>query len=308
MRGKGLPHLLKNANQSGKVSDRMIDPEKLLAARIPEIVQSYNWRECVLYSLGIGIGLDPMDENDLPFVDESRLKTHPAMTNVLGYPGFWQKDPAFGLDWVKTVHGEHAIRIHHSIPKEAEVVGTSRIVNLIDKGADKGALIYVEREIRERHSKVLIATVNQTVFCRGDGGFGGTAKTQPVPTAMPERAPDSRIALATSPQTALIYRLSGDYNPLHANPSAARDAGFDRPILHGLATFGITCHGLMKQLCKSDPDAVKAMGGRFSAPVYPGETLEVEIWQEDSGHARFRTTVAERGSVVMNHGFFEMAL
>jgi acyl dehydratase len=125
---------------------------------------------------------------------------------------------------------------------------------------------------------------------------------------MPERAPDSRIALATSPQTALIYRLSGDYNPLHANPSAARDAGFDRPILHGLATFGITCHGLMKQLCKSDPDAVKAMGGRFSAPVYPGETLEVEIWQEDSGHARFRTTVAERGSVVMNHGFFEMAL
>jgi len=286
----------------------MIDPDKLLAAPIPEIVQSYNWRECVLYSLGIGIGLDPMDESDLPFVDESQLKTHPAMTNVLGYPGFWQKDPAFGLDWVKTVHGEHAIRIHRPIPQQAEVVGTSRIVDLIDKGSDKGALIYVEREIRERHSKVLIATVHQTVFCRGDGGFGGPIKTQPMPRAMPARAPDSRISLPTSPQTALIYRLSGDYNPLHANPSAARAAGFDRPILHGLATFGITCHGLMKQLCKSDPSAVLAMGGRFSAPVYPGETLEIEIWKEASGHATFRTTAAERGAVVMNHGHFEMAL
>lgn len=285
----------------------MINPRQLLAARIPDIVQRYSWRECVLYALGIGIGLDPVDEADLPFVDESRLKVHPSMANVLGYPGFWQQDPTFGLDWMKTVHGEHAIRIHRQIPREAQVVGVSRIVDLVDKGQGKGALIYVEREIRDAQSSELLATVNQTVFCRGDGGFGGPAKAQPAPRPIPQRAPDASISLPTSPQTALVYRLSGDFNPLHANPAVARAAGFERPILHGLATFGITCHGLMKRLCDSDPTAVRAMGGRFSAPVFPGETLHVEIWHEGAGLATFRTTVPQRGVVVMNNGHFEVA-
>lgn len=285
----------------------MINPEQLLAARIPEIEQRYGWRECMLYALGIGIGLDPMDEADLPFVDETRLKVHPSMVNVLGYPGFWMRDPAFGLDWVKTVHGEHAIRLHRPLPPQAQVVGASRIVDLVDKGEGKGALIYVEREIRDTQSSELLATVNQTVFCRGDGGFGGPRKTQSAPRPIPERAPDTTISLPTSPQTALVYRLSGDFNPLHANPAAARAAGFERPILHGLATFGITCHGLMKRLCDSDPTAVRAMGGRFSAPVFPGETLHVEIWREGAGLTTFRTTVPQRGVVVMNNGQFEVA-
>ncbi len=285
----------------------MIYPERLLAARIPEVVQRYGWRECVLYSLGIAIGIDPMDDVDLPFVDESRLKVHPSMVNVLGYPGFWQQDPAFGLDWLKTVHGEHAIRIHRPIPSLAQVVGVSRIVDLVDKGEGRGALIYVEREIRDIESNELLATVNQTVFCRGDGGFGGTKKEQIAPRPIPDRAPDTTISLPTSPQTALVYRLSGDFNPLHANPAVALAAGFKRPILHGLATFGITCHGLMKRLCDSDPTAVRAMGGRFSAPVFPGETLQVEIWHEGTGLATFRTTVPQRGVVVMNNGHFEMA-
>ncbi len=285
----------------------MIHPEQLFAARIPEITQRYGWRESVLYALGIGIGLDPMDEADLPFVDETRLKIHPSLANVLGYPGFWQREPAFGLDWVKTVHGEHAIRIHRPLPPEAEVVGVSRIVELVDKGEGKGALIYVEREIRDAHSSELLATVNQTVFCRGDGGFGGPARAQPAPRPIPKRAPDASISLPTSPQTALVYRLSGDFNPLHANPEVARAAGFERPILHGLATFGITCHGLMKRLCDADPGAVRAMGGRFSAPVFPGETLHVEIWHEGAGLATFRTTVPQRGVVVMNNGHFEVA-
>jgi acyl dehydratase len=284
-----------------------INPERLLAARIPEIEQRYGWRECVLYSLGLGIGLDPMDEADLPFVDETRLKVHPSMANVLGYPGFWMRDPAFGLDWVKTVHGEHAFRIHQPLPPKGHVRGVSRIVDLVDKGEDRGALIFVEREIRDVQGGQLMATVNQTVFCRGDGGFDGPRKTLPAPPVIPERAPDAVISLPTSPQTALIYRLSGDFNPLHSNPAAARAAGFDRPILHGLATFGITCHGLMKRLCDSNPAAVRAMSGRFSAPVYPGDALCVEIWQEGAGSATFRTTVPQRGVVVMNNGHFEVA-
>lgn len=284
----------------------MIDPNRLLAARIPEVEQRYDWRDCVLYSLGIGVGFDPMDETDLPFLDETAPKVHPAMANVLGYPGFWMRDPAFGLDWVRTVHGEHALRLHRSLPAQGHVRGTSRIVDLVDKGKDRGALIYVEREIREVDSGELLATVQQTVFCRGDGGFGGKSET-PAVQPLPERAPDATSDVQTSPQGALIYRLSGDYNPLHSSPATARDAGFERPILHGLATFGASCHGLMKRLCDSDPSAVRALSGRFSAPVFPGERLRIEIWREGGGHFAFRTTVPARGVVVVNNGSFEVA-
>lgn len=284
----------------------MIDPHQLLAAKIPDVEQRYGWRDCALYALGIGVGLDPLDEADLPFLDETRLQAHPSLADVLGYPGFWQRDPAFGLDWVKTVHGEHAFRIHRPLPVEGHVRGTSRIVGLVDKGRERGALIYVEREIRDVASGELLATVNQTVFCRGDGGFGGKSEA-PAPRALPEREPDAAVEMPTSPQAALIYRLSGDYNPLHSDPGAARAAGFDRPILHGLATFGATCHGLMKQLCDGDPAAVRALGGRFSAPVFPGDTLRIEIWREGGGRFAYRTTVPQRKVVVVNNGSFEVA-
>lgn len=283
-----------------------LNPEQLLAARIPEIEQRYGWRDCVIYSLGIGVGLDPMDEADLPFVDETRLKAHPAMANVLGYPGFWQRDPAFGLDWTKVVHGEHAMRLHRPLPAEGHVRGVSRIVDLVDKGEGRGALVFVERKISDAASGELLATVNQTIFARGDGGFNGPARTLPAPRAVPKRQPDALVRAPTSPQAALIYRLCGDLNPLHASPSAARAAGFERPILHGLATFGVTCHALMKALCESNPASVRGMSVRFSAPVFPGDTLTVEIWREQDG-ASFRCTVAERGAVVVDNGFFEMS-
>lgn len=284
----------------------VLNPDQLLAARIPEIEQHYGWRDCALYSLGIGIGLDPMDDADLAFLDETRLKVHPAMANVLGYPGFWQRDPAFGLDWKRVVHGEHAFRLHRPMPVEGRVRGVSRIVDLVDKGEGRGALLFVQRLITDMDSGELIATVNQTIFARGDGGFNGAPRTLPAPQAIPDRAPDLVVNAVTSPQSALIYRLSGDYNPLHSDPAAARASGFERPILHGLATFGVVCHALMKSLCSSEPAAVRAMSGRFSAPVFPGETLAVEIWRE-AGAASFRATVRERAAVVVNNGYFEMS-
>ncbi|GAB3652797.1 MaoC/PaaZ C-terminal domain-containing protein [Ramlibacter alkalitolerans] len=284
----------------------MIDPKQLFSAQIPEIEQRYGWRDCALYALGIGVGLDPMDEADLPFLDETRLKVHPSMADVLGYPGFWMRDPSFGIDAVRTVHGEHAFRIHRPLPAEGHVRGVSRIVDLVDKGRERGALVYVEREIRDVATNELLATVNQTVFCRGDGGFGGKTEA-PAPHPLPDRAPDTAIEHPTSPQGALVYRLSGDYNPLHSDPRAARAAGFERPILHGLATFGATCHGLMKRLCDSDPAAVRALGGRFSAPVFPGDTLRIEIWREGRGRFAYRTSVPARQVVVVNNGWFEVA-
>lgn len=283
----------------------MIDPHQLLAAKIPEVEQYYDWRDCALYALGIGVGFDPMDEIELTFLDETRPTMHPSMVDVLGYPGFWQRDPAFGLDWVKTLHGEHAFRILRPLPAEGHVRGTSRIVDLVDKGTDRGALIYVEREIRDVPSGELLATVMQTVFCRGDGGFGGKSDSRPV-QALPDRASDMTIDIPTSSQGALIYRLSGDYNPLHSSPRAARDAGFDRPILHGLATFGTTCHGLMKRLCDGDPEAVVSLAGRFSAPVFPGDTLRIEIWRDGTGRFAYRSTVPKRSVVVVSNGLFEV--
>lgn len=284
-----------------------IDPKRLLNAQLPSVEQDYDWRDCVLYSLGIGIGLDPTDERDLPFVDETRLRVQPSMVNVLGYPGFWQQDPHYGIDWVNVVHGEQSIVIHKTPPVSGSVRGVSRVVDLVDKGEGRGALIYVDRDIVDVQSGALLATVSQTVFCRGDGGFGGTSKPTPAQHEIPERAPDAFIDLPTSQQAALLYRLSGDYNPLHANPSVAREAGFARPILHGLATFGLSCHGLVKLLCDGEPAAMRAMGGRFSSPVFPGETLRVEVWRDGGGRFGFRTTVPARGVIALNNGRFEIS-
>ena len=163
---------------------------------------------------------------------------------------------------------------------EGTVVGRSRIVDVIDKGAGKGALIYSERRIVDRASGRLLATINQTTFCRADGGFGGEKREAPAPHVLPERAPDLSCDLATRPEMALIYRLSGDVNPLHAEPAFAREAGYPRPILHGLATFGVAGHALLKTVCGYDPARLTAMAGRFSAPVYPGETIRTEIWRD----------------------------
>lgn len=288
----------------------MIDPDRLRAEALPPIEQRYGWRDCILYSLGLSVGFDPMDEADLPFVDETRLLVQPTMANVMGYPGFWMREPRFGLDWVKTVHGEHALRLHRPLPREAHVVGTSRITGVVDKGAGKGALIFVQRVITQADSGDKLATVRQTVFCRGDGGFGTgfgeDAATLPAWRA-PAGAPDLQIELPTSPQSALVYRLSGDYNPLHYDPATARAAGFDKPILHGLATFGVVGHGLVKALCTGQPERLRALGGRFSSPVFPGETVCLEIWRGSAGAVQFRACVPARDAVVMNNGFAEVA-
>ncbi len=282
----------------------MIDPQRLLAEPLPVVEQTLTWRDCALYALGLGVGLDPLDDGDLRYLDETRLLVQPTMANVMGYPGFWMREPRFGIDAGRTVHGEHALRLHAPLPASGTVRGTSRITGLVDKGAGKGALVYVEREIVDVASGTLLATVQQTVFCRADGGFGGTAVARPAHVA-PDGPPDDAITLPTSPQAALVYRLSGDLNPLHSDPATARAAGFERPILHGLATFGVVGHGLVKRLCGGDPAALRAMGGRFSAPVFPGEALQIDLWRTGPGRAAFRASVPARGAVVMSHGFAE---
>jgi acyl dehydratase len=283
-----------------------IDYEKLKNRPFPDVEQTYTQRDSMLYALGVGLGIDPNDEAQLNFVYEENLKALPTMAVVLGTPGFWVKEPDTGIDWVKVLHGEQGLVLHKPLPPAATVIGRTRVTEIIDKGAGKGALLLSERDVVDKATGEVLATLSQSTFCRGDGGFGGPTGPSPQPHAIPERAPDATCDLATLDSQALIYRLSGDYNPLHADPKVGRAAGFERAILHGLCTFGVAGHAVLKTCCGYDPSRFKRMQLRFSAPVYPGETIRTEMWQ-DGNVISFRAKVVERDILVLNNGKVELA-
>ncbi|MDP6342977.1 MAG: MaoC/PaaZ C-terminal domain-containing protein, partial [Alphaproteobacteria bacterium] len=256
-----------------------IDYDKLLNWPFPEVVQTYTSRDSILYALGVGLNMDPLDEAQLRFTYEDAMQALPTMGVVLATPGFWVKDPDTGVDWVKVLHGEQGLRLHRPLPAEATVVATNKVTEIVDKGEGKGALLLQERVVVDQATGEALATLYSTTFARGDGGFGGpTEGARPV-HALPEREPDTVCDLPTLPQAALIYRLSGDYNPLHADPKVAAGGGFKAPILHGLCTFGVAGHAILRSYCDYDPTRFKAMSLRFSSPVYPGETIRTEMWR-----------------------------
>lgn len=277
----------------------MIDPGKLLA--MPPIVtrQLLTRRDTILYALGIGA-------TELDFLFEERLKALPTMAVTLGYPGFFWRDPALGANWQKILHGEQSTILHAPLPVEGDIIGSTVIEALYDKGADKGALAMVTREIHDGAGTHL-ATSRSMTFLRGDGGFGGSSEGAPVPHSLPDRTPDAVVTLATAANQAQIYRLSGDLNPLHIDPEVAAGAGFDGPILHGLATYGAIGRALLAARCAGDPARLKRIDGRFSAPVYPGETIETSIWDEEGGKIAFRARVVERDKIVFTNGYAETA-
>jgi acyl dehydratase len=282
-----------------------INYEKLLALKIPDAEHSYTERDTILYALGVGLGHDPMSRGELQFVYEPVLKTLPTYPVVLGYPGFWARDLDTGIDWVRLVNGEQGVHMHRQIPAHGTVIGRTRILDVVDKGVGKGALIYTEREISDKASGEKLATVTQTQFCRADGGFGGPPRpTKPV-HPIPERAPDKVCDLITRPEQALIYRLSGDRNALHADPEVAKKAGYERPILHGAATFGVAGHAVVKAACDGDPGRIVSIACRFSAPVVPGETIRTEIWR-DGAIVSFRSLIVGRDAVAVNNGRAEL--
>jgi acyl dehydratase len=278
--------------------------EKIMAMQVPPVEQTYTPKDCMLYALGVGFGRDPMNEDELAFVYEKNLKVLPTMATVLGYGGSWARDA--GIDHVKVVNGEQGFTLHRPLKTKGTLIGHTRILEVIDKGAGKGALIFSERDVTDKATGELVATISQTAFCRGDGGFGGPPRTAPAQThPIPARAPDFTCDLRTRPEAALMYRLSGDYNPLHAEPAFAKAAGFERPILHGLGTFGVSGHALLKTLCGYDPNRLISFACRFSAPVFPGETIRTEMWR-DGPVVSFRARVLQRDVVAINNGRAEV--
>jgi acyl dehydratase len=284
-----------------------IDYARLKAWQFPDLDHRYQAKDTILYALGLGCGSDPADEQDLRFVYEENLLALPTMAVVLGYPGFWLKDPQTGVDWRQLLHGEQGIILHRPLPPEGTVIGRTRVTEIIDKGEGRGALLLSERDVIDKASGALLCTLTSTTFLRADGGFGGPGGPAPQPHALPNRAPDLFVDLPSLPQAALIYRLSGDYNPLHADPKVAQAAGFPRPILHGLCSFGMAGRAILKACCSNDPAQLAAMQLRFSAPVFPGETLRTEIWREGTT-VSFRARVLERDVVVLNNGLARLAV
>ena len=231
------------------------------------------------------------------------MKTVPTMASVLTRVALL-KD--CGYDYTKVVHGEQRLALHRPLPPEGELIASARVTAAYDKGPGKGAVIYTETAARSAADGQPMFTLLSSTFARGDGGFGGPAGPErgsgPAPHAIPERKPDVTETLGTSRDQALLYRLNGDRNPLHADPDLARRVGFPAPILHGLCTYGIACRAILQTVAAYDHTKITAFDVRFSSPVYPGESIATDIWV-DGKTVSFRCRIPARNdTVVINNG------
>ncbi|WP_447918924.1 MaoC/PaaZ C-terminal domain-containing protein [Achromobacter aegrifaciens] len=277
--------------------------EQLLNYELPEIRQRYTARDAMLYALSLGLGQDPLDLSDLAYVGgQHDPLVLPYMAVVLGYPGFWLNAPDIGADTVRLLHGEQGMELFHPISPAAELIGKTRVVEAVDKG-ERGLLLYSEKTLTDAGTGQLIARTSATHVLRGDGGMANAGKHARAAHVMPESPPDWTALVRTRPEQALVYRLNGDYNPLHSDPLVAQDAGFPRPILHGLCTFGMVSYAVSRLLPSSAGDCLRSLTLRFSSPVYPGESLSVDVWRDGS----FRARVVERNAVVIDNGVMRIA-
>jgi acyl dehydratase len=260
---------------------------------------AFEWsrRDTMLYALGLGFGCDPMDEAELAFVYEQGLKAVPTLATAVAFAKGPVDDVALNMAMV--VHADQRAVFHRPFPAEGAILCDMAITGAWDRGP-RGAMLEIESRLKDEAGE-LLATLTAALIARGDGGFGGPAEGAPQPHPPPERPPDLVLEFATRPEQALIYRLSGDYNPLHADPAAARAAGFDRPILHGLCSYGICCRAVLKAYAGYDPARIRAHDARFSAPVWPGETIAVELWR-DGDVVSFQARARERDVLVVRHG------
>jgi len=280
--------------------------EALKAFRLKPLEHRYTAKDSILYALALGYGEQADDPHQLQFVYEKGLHAVPSACVVLAHPGFWVSKPELGIDWIKILHGEQSFEIFQPLPAEGLVRGEYEVTAIEDKGPEKGAVMYVTKRLFDQGTNALLASVGSVYMLRGDGGQGGFGIPPAPPEPIPEAPPNAVYELRTLPQSALIYRLSGDLNPIHADPAAAAKAGFPRPILHGLCSMGLATRALIATLAEHDPARLKAVSLRFSKPFFPGETLRLEIFGTGSS-VRFRALAVERNTVVLDRGSASIA-
>jgi acyl dehydratase len=282
-----------------------IDPETLVNWSFPVTQHTVTAKDAMLYALGVGLGSDPTDEQELPFVYERELAVLPTLAAVIGHPGPWYRHPDAGVDWVSVVHGEQTLLLHAPLEADQRIRCEISVTDVEDKGPGRGALVHWQRRLLDAVTSAPVATATSTLFCRKDGGFGGQRRqSQPAPP-VPSGPPTAIVETRTSPRAALIYRLSGDLNPVHADPKVAAEAGFERPILHGLCTFGLTAWSIIKELVEGDVGALESVRVRFKAPVLPGQTVRTEMWQEGRT-VRFRCLTTEAAQLVIDGGVLQL--
>ncbi len=255
-----------------------IDREKALGYELGEGRGRWQKDDVILYHLGIGAGNPPTDPNELEYTFEKNLKVLPTFVTVVATDasGNLMKVPGVSFNPALLLHGEQDIEIHQELPVEAEIRASSRIADIFDKG--KAALLILEGKARDAEGKPLY-TNRMSLFLRGEGGFGGPSGPKAGNEA-PSRKPDGVVERATLPQQALLYRLNGDKNPLHADPEFAKAGGFDRPILHGLCSYGIACKAVVDAALGGDPSLVSRYQARFAGVAFPGETYRISYWRE----------------------------
>jgi len=266
---------------------------------------SWNSKDALLYAVGIGAG-----QNDLPFTTENTKDVQqvvfPTFAVVAGSGTTSSGKSAMAeigtFNWALLVHGSQAITLHRPIPVEAEATVQDKVVAMYDKG--KAAVVVTEAETKLKTGE-LLWTTRSSVFIRGEGGWDGDRGPSGPQNEPPAKAPDHEVTLQTSPDQAFVYRLSGDRNPLHTDPSFAAIGGFDRPILHGLCSYGFTGRALLGALCNNDVTKFKHIEGRFSSPVMPGDALTVRMWNVSAGETVFTTSVGDR--VVIDQGLVRHA-
>jgi acyl dehydratase len=280
--------------------------DKLMSTSDLDLPSKYSDTDTMLYALSIGLGRDPMSQKELPYVYEqgASLRTLPSMAVSLVPDGI---PPDLGWDYSQVLHSEQRLQLHRPLPPAADMLINKRIVEAIDRGPKQGALIIIEADGRLAKDDTAIFTLSTTVVARGDGGFGGPKGAGVPPHRAPRREPDLSCDIPTRPEQALLYRLNGDRNPLHADPKSASASGYARPILHGLCTYGIACHAILQTICDYDHTLISGFDARFSAPVFPGDTVTTNMWQ-DGNIVSFQCTVKERDSIVLRNGKCSLAV
>jgi acyl dehydratase len=278
-----------------------IDLEKAVGAALPGTTFSWGDDDVILYHLGVGAGVPPTDPRELRYAYEGDLWVLPTYATIPQFPIMMSMAmaPGFDINPAMILHGEHEILLHDTIPTSGTVTQTGQVTDVLDKG--KGALAIVEIvSVSEKTGRPLFIN-RASIFIRGEGGFGGDSGPSSADQT-PDRAPDHVVESPTLPQQALLYRMaSGDKNPLHADPGFAAFAGFDRPILHGLCTYGIVCKAAVDHAIQGGPGGVESFRARFSGAVLPGETLVTSVW-EDGDRIVVNADVKERATTVLTNG------
>ena len=279
-----------------------INYDEIMNLKSENVEISYSDKDSILYSLGIGLGNDPMNLNELKYVYENSQSVLPSMaTNFQYHSPLLLKT---NINFIMVVHGEQRLSITNALPVSGDFIANAKVIGCYDKGPARGAIIEVETTVKNKKNNEEICKLVSTTFARGDGGFGGPDSPKKE-IFIPDGEPDYVSEVSTKPDQALIFRLSGDYNPLHSDPNFAKAAGFEKPILHGMCTYGIACRSLVDKICENDASKLKRFDCRFSSPVYPGETIITEMWKKDK-MIYFNSKVKERDKLVLKNGVSEI--